>query len=79
MRKSVALLFIVGVVVGCSRQDAEVLGRIGAKVSARAGKLLTDEPNGKLVRSLPLLQPPGAAVKPGEPEAKNGSRLSVGP
>lgn len=77
MRKSVAWLFSIVVVAGCSRQDAEILGRIGTKVSARAGKLLTDEPNGKLVRSLPLLQPPTASVKPGEPDAKDGSRLSV--
>ena len=67
MRNRVPILGIL-LAVGCNAQDAATLGRIGQKVHDRAEKILTDEPNGSMIKTLPLLQTPGPDGKAKPPE-----------
>ena len=63
--------------VGCSAQDADTLGRIGTKLQGRTKKLLLDEPNGKLVRTLPLLQTPPAVGPAKDATPTDDKRLTI--
>lgn len=62
------LLFSTIAVVGCNAQDVGTLGRIGEKLQARGKKLLLEEPNAKLVKTLPLLQSPNQPTVGGQKE-----------
>ena len=73
----ILLLAALLVVVGCNAQDADTLGRIGSKLQVSTKKLLLDEPNGTLIRTLPLLQTPNSAGPARDATPKDGTRLNT--
>jgi hypothetical protein len=79
MRKFVALLSFSLISIGCSRSDVEVLGRIGLRVEKKIDVVWKSEGNLRLMKSLPLLQPPNGIAPTEDHDGGRGvpPRLSI--
>lgn len=55
-----AAFFALALAPGCTRQDADAMGRIGSKVQRRWTAFLFSEKNAKVTKSIPLLQQPNS-------------------
>jgi hypothetical protein len=76
MRRSVIPLLAI-LILGCSRADVEVLGRIGQRVEKKIEVVWKSEPNAKLFKSLPLLQQPEGVEHPDHQDGRVPPRLNA--